>query len=133
MVAGLITDNDEAAYREQVRDVAVCCQHNNLSLNVSMTKELIMDNRNQRCEHGPIHINGAIVERVESFKFLCVHITKQLTWSTHTHAVVKRAQQHLFPLRLKRFGTGPQILRKLYRCTTESILTGCITAWYGNC
>ena len=28
---------------------------------------------------------------------------------------------------------GPQILKKFYSCTTESILTGCITAWYGNC
>ena len=26
----------------------------------------------------------------------------------------------------------PQILKKLYSCTIESILTGCITAWYGN-
>ena len=37
-VAGLITDNDETAYREEVRDLAVWCQDNNLSLNVSQTK-----------------------------------------------------------------------------------------------
>ena len=47
---------------------------------------------------------------------------------------MKRARQHLFPLRrLKRFGMSLKILKKLYRCTIESILTGCITAWYGNC
>ncbi|KAK6322739.1 hypothetical protein J4Q44_G00075310 [Coregonus suidteri] len=28
---------------------------------------------------------------------------------------------------------GPQILKKFYSCTIEGILTGCITAWYGNC
>ena len=28
---------------------------------------------------------------------------------------------------------GPQILKKVYSCTIESILSGCITAWYGNC
>ena len=33
----------------------------------------------------------------------------------------------------KRFGMGPQILKRFYSCTFESILTGCITAWYGNC
>ena len=27
---------------------------------------------------------------------------------------------------------GPQILKKLYSCTIESILTGCINAWYDN-
>ena len=36
-------------------------------------------------------------------------------------------------MRLKRFGMGLQILKMLYSCTIESILTGCITAWYGNC
>ena len=28
---------------------------------------------------------------------------------------------------------GPQILKKVDSCTIESILTGCIPAWYGNC
>ena len=72
------------------------------------------------------------MEQVESFKFLGVHITNKLAWSTKT--VVKRARQNLFPLRrLKRFGMGPQILKRFYSCTIESILKGCITAWYGNC
>jgi hypothetical protein len=34
---------------------------------------------------------------------------------------VKKAQQHLFPLRKnKRFGMGPQILKKFYNCTNCS-------------
>ena len=42
---------------------------------------------------------------------------------------MKRAQQNLFPLRkLKRFGMGPQILKRFYSCNIERI-----TAWYGNC
>ena len=45
-VVGLITDNDETAYRE-FRDLAVWCQDNNLSLNMSKTKELIVDYRNR--------------------------------------------------------------------------------------
>ena len=44
-VVGLITDNDDTAYREQVRDLAVWCQDNNLSLNVIKTKEMIVDYR----------------------------------------------------------------------------------------
>jgi hypothetical protein len=48
--------------------------------------------------------------------------------------VVKRARQSLFALRkLKRFGMGPEILKRFYGCNIESILIGCITAWYGNC
>jgi hypothetical protein len=65
------------------------CQHNNLSLNICKTKELIMDYRKKRGEHAPIHMDRAVVECVESFKFLGVHITN-LTWSTHTCTVMKR-------------------------------------------
>ena len=50
------------------------------------------------------------------------------------HQEGKRKRLHIFPLRrLKRFGMGPQILKRFYSCTIESILTGFITAWYGNC
>jgi hypothetical protein len=58
----------------------------------------------------------------------------KLTWSKHTKTVVKRARQNQFPLRrLKKFGMGHQILKRFYSCTIKGILTGCITAWYGNC
>jgi hypothetical protein len=51
-VVGLITDNDETANRE-VRELAVWCQ-DNFSLNVSKTKELIVDYRKRRAEQAPI-------------------------------------------------------------------------------
>ena len=88
-VVCLITDNDETAYREEVKDLAVWCKDNNLSLNMIKTKEMIVDYRKRRTEHAPI--DGAAVEQVESFKFLGVHITNKLTWSKHTKTVVKRA------------------------------------------
>ncbi|KAI4895898.1 hypothetical protein NFI96_014985 [Prochilodus magdalenae] len=107
---------------------------NNLSLNVNKTKELIVDFRKQERVHTPITITGAAVERVISFKFLCVHITEELTWSEHTTRVVKKAQQRLFFLRrLRRFGMDPRTLRTFYTCTVESILPGSITTWYGSC
>ena len=75
------------------------CQENNLSLNVNKIKEMIVDFRKQPREHPPIHIEGTTGEKVESFKFLGVHITDKLKWSTHTDSVVKKAQQRLFNLR----------------------------------
>ena len=67
------------------------CQDNNLSLNMIKIKEMIVDYRKRRAEHAPTLINGAVVEQVESFKSLGVHITNKLTWSKHTKTVVKRA------------------------------------------
>jgi hypothetical protein len=56
-----------------------------------------MDYKERRTEKAPILIDGAVVEQVESFKFLGVHINKKLEWSKHTKTVVKRARQSLFP------------------------------------
>ena len=47
-------DHDETAYREEVRDLAMWCQDNNLSLNVIKTKEMIVDYRKRRTEHTPM-------------------------------------------------------------------------------
>ena len=98
---------------------------------------MIVDFRKQQRDHPPIHtvhIDGTVVEKMETFKFLGVHITDKLKWSTRTDSVVKKAQQHLFNLRrLKNFDLSPKTLTNFYRCTIKSILSGCITAWYGNC
>ena len=42
-VVGLITNNGETAYREEVGELSVWFQDNDLSLNVSKTKDLIVD------------------------------------------------------------------------------------------
>ena len=77
---------------------------------------------------GPsILIDRAVVEQVESFKFLRVPITNKLEWSKHTKTVVKRARLR----KLKSFGVRPEILKRFYSCNIES--TGCIAAWCGNC
>ncbi len=131
-VIGLITNNDEMAYREEVSTLNKWCQENHLSLNIDKTKELVVDFRRQSRERTPITIDKTPVEPVNSFKFLGVHITEDLTWSAQTNAVLKKAHQRLFFLRrLRTFGTSPSILRSFYTCTVESILTGCITAWFG--
>jgi hypothetical protein len=70
-----LNNNNDTAYREEVRDLTVWCQDNNLSLNMCKIWELIVDYRKQRVKkQAPIHINGAVVERVESFQDpLCPH------------------------------------------------------------
>ena len=75
------------------------CQENNLSPNVNKTKEMIVNFRKQQRENPTFHIGWTAVEKVKILKFLGVHITDNLKWSTHTDSVVKKAQQCLFNLR----------------------------------
>ncbi|KAI3376583.1 hypothetical protein L3Q82_016463, partial [Scortum barcoo] len=89
--------DDETAYREvrgQSPDILVPGQQPP-SQRVSKTKELIVDfRRRQREEHVPL--NGTTVERVNSFRFLGVHISEDLTWTHHTDFITKSARQRLF-------------------------------------
>ncbi len=64
-VIGLITDNDETAYRAEVSTLTKWCQENHLSLTIDKTP----------------------VERVNRG----VHITEDLTWSAHTDAVLMKS------------------------------------------
>ncbi len=62
-----------------------------------------------------------------------MHITEDLTWTTNTTSLSKKAQQRLHFLHwLKRASLPPPILTTFYRGTIESVLTSCITVWYGN-
>ncbi|KAM9423571.1 uncharacterized protein ACWYII_020669 [Salvelinus alpinus] len=119
----VVTNNDETSYREEVRDLGVWCQNNNLSLNVIKTKEMVVDYRKRRAEHTPVLIDGAVVEQVERFKFLGVHIMVQ----THQESREEGTTTPIPPLE------NENILKRFYSCTIESILTGYITARYGNC
>ncbi len=117
VVLGLINNDDEAAYLDEVERLTSWCQDNCLSLNVSKTKELIVDFRKRlQRPYTPLMISETPVERVSSFKYLGVNISEDLTWTTHIQTQVKKARQRLYHLRQ---------LRKFR-------LTQCISVWYGN-
>ena len=102
------------------------CLENNHVLNVK-TKKMIVDFGKQQTEHTPIHIDRNAVEKVKSFKFLGIHITDHLKWSSHTDSVVKEQQRRLVNLwRLKIIWL--KTLTNVYSCKIKRILSGCITA-----
>ncbi len=133
VVLGLISNNDETAYLDEVEKLTSWCQDNCLSLNVSKTKELIVDFRKRHLRPYTPLISGTPVERVSSFKYLGVNISEDLTWTTHIQAQVKKARQRLYHLRqLRKFRVSPTILKTFYSGTIESVLSQCISVWYGN-
>ncbi len=125
VVLGLINNNDEAAYLDEVERLTSWCQDNCLSLNVSKTKELIVDFRKrQQRPYTPLMISGTPVERVSSFKYLGVNISEDLTWTAHIQTQVKKARQRLYHLQqLRKFRVSPAILKTLYSGAIESVLT----------
>ncbi len=70
---------------------------------------------------------------MSSFKYLGINISEDLTWTAHTQTQVKKARQRLYHLRqLRKFRVSPAILKTFYSGAIESVLTRCISVWYGN-
>uniref|UniRef100_A0AAZ1X6I0 Reverse transcriptase domain-containing protein n=1 Tax=Oreochromis aureus TaxID=47969 RepID=A0AAZ1X6I0_OREAU len=59
-VVGLISGGDETAYRAEVQRLSDWCVDNNLDLNTTKTKELVVDFRRRKSELQPVSINGSV-------------------------------------------------------------------------
>ena len=73
---GLISGDDDSAYRNEILSLTEWCSHHNLEV----------DFRRQRKETQPLSINAAVVERVDSFKFLGTIISSSLKWEDYITA-----------------------------------------------
>ena len=109
-----------------MRALAEWCQEYNLSLNVNKTKELIGDFRRQQREHAPYHINGP--QSKVKVPLLAHHQQPKMV-NSQRQGGEEGTKATLQPQEAK----DPKTLTNFYRCTIESILLGCITAWYSNC
>ena len=133
-VVGRILGGDETAFRDEVEQLSKQCKANNLLLNQLKTREVIIDFRRKKTAIQPLLIDGGCVERVAAFCFLGVHIQEDLSWRTNTTAIIKKAQQRLYFLRvLRNYHLREELLVTFYRCSVESIITYCICVWFSSC
>ena len=124
-MSGLISNEDENMYRQGVDMMVSWCV-----LNVSKTKEIVVDFRANKTPILPLQIDNQDVEQVQSFQFLGSTISNDLTWSAHTHLSCRKAQQRLYFLRQLKKNQG--ILIQFYRSVMESVLTFSCTVWYNS-
>lgn len=91
-VVGLISDNDNTHYGEEIQHLAQRWLDNNLILNTGKTKEVILDSRRSRnTEHTSLLMHRETVKHLNNIKFLGLHITSDPTWSLNTSHLVKKA------------------------------------------
>ncbi|XP_057686021.1 protein NLRC3-like [Corythoichthys intestinalis] len=108
--------------------------NNNLALNTTETKEVIIDFGRNSIDPPPLYINGGCVERVNTFRFLGVQISDDLSWTANITAIIKKAQPRLRFLRiLRKNKLERKPLLAFYHSSIESLLTSCISTWYRNC
>ena len=116
-----------------VSELAEWCDNNNLLLNVTKTKEMVIDFKTNKSPIEPLTINGKEVEQVEVFKFLGCNISNKLQWSEQISENFKKWQQRMFFLRrLKSFNVSIAVLISFYRASIESISTTSILVWFSS-
>eukprot|EP00061_Rhincodon_typus_P002462 g17625.t1 len=85
-----MSNNDHIEYIKEIECLTACCEDNNISLNVSKMKELVIDFREQGGAHTPFCINDV---EGGSVKFLRGIVTNNLSLSAHVGTTVKKAQK----------------------------------------
>ncbi|KAK1804796.1 hypothetical protein P4O66_003643 [Electrophorus voltai] len=108
VVMGLISANNERAYLEEIKHLENWCQVNNLLLNVSKTKELIMDcSKKQERHYQPVRISGTTVERVDQVPW-CSHLAGPVLVPLYQLPGKEGSSASLPPQMLKRLQTALQ-------------------------
>lgn len=131
---GLIRNDDDSSYRQQVFNFVNKCEQNHLVLNVGKTKEMIVDFRRVNSTvPEPVIINDKTVERVNQYKYLGVMFDHQLRWDAHVDYVSRRLKSRMYCLRyLRSFNVNQDILLLFYNSIICSVWSYSIISWSGN-
>ena len=131
---GLITNDDDSIFQQQLAMFVNYCDTNFLELNVSKTKEMVIDFRTTHfCNPSPITLKGSDVERVTSYKYLGIVIDDKLSWHLYIDALIKRLKTRMYCMRkLNYFHVNQRILALFYKSIIASIWKYCMLAWGGN-
>lgn len=109
------------------------CDDSYLQLNVSKTKDMILDFRKNPPVTTPTFLKGTAVEVVSQYKYLGTILDNKLSFETNSDAICRKANQRLFYLRkLRCFNVDKKLLKMFYSSFIESILTFAFICWFGN-
>ena len=133
VLVGLITKGDSQAYCRDIDSFSQWCDQNFLELNVSKTKEMIINFSRDRKSVPPVSLKGKDIEVVQEYKYLGVVLDSKLNWHKNCDLVFKKAQSRLFHLRkLRSFGVGRSLLLTFHHGILASILFYGVIAWGGS-
>ena len=117
-------------FRSTVKDFVDWCEVNHLQLNMTKTKELVVDLRRDKAPVTPVSIRGVSVDTVEDYKYLGVYIDNKLDWAKNTDALYRKGQSRLYFLRrLRSFNICRTMLRIFYESVVASAILYAVACW----
>ena len=95
VLTGMVLNDNFINYTQVVISFVNWWDSNHPILNVTKTKEMVIDFRKQTKVPDLIVIKENDVERVETFKYLGVVLANKLTWKQNTDSIVKKTKPRL--------------------------------------
>ena len=131
VLTGLISNDEDSHYRQEIGDFVQWCESNYLVLNAGKAKEMIIDFRRKKYQPKPVEIREDAIEWVETYKYLGVTIDSRLSWKQNiTDEMLKKVNTRLFCLRkLNSFAVDQQVLQLFYSSALSSVLAFGLSSW----
>ena len=111
---------------EVLNNLSIWFKANKLSLNVGKTKFMLFTGKRNLKTNYALNIDGILIEKVDHFKFLGIHLDNELRWNVHTHHIEKKIAGGLYALNSLKHMLPTCNLRSLYFALINSHLSyGC--------
>ena len=124
---------EESNHGYALPDFVQWCDDNLLDLNVSKTKELIIDFRAKKVDPVASSIHGEDVQIVDTYKYLGTVFDSHLKFDKNIESLAKRGQQKIYLLRrINSFKVSKTILCTVYRSYIESLITFSFICWFNG-
>jgi len=104
---------------------------NNMVVNFDKTKEMIMGSISKTSNFLPLTTDTGLIEQVNSFKLLGLHLDSNFSWSTHVETILSKATQRVYFLKqLKRAGVPHAQLLHFYLVVIRPVLEYAAPVWH---
>ena len=123
------TNADYNLMQEDVTSIEQWMTDNSLTLNATKCKQMLMT-RSKTYHHPQLYLSGQPLEEVQSYKYLGVIITSDLSWSVHIQSICLKSRR-LVGLLYRQFydNANSNTLRQFYLSCIRPHLEYACTVW----
>ena len=121
LLCDLNDDNDiETLINDELCKITNWLLANQLSLNVNKTKFMVCHFGRKHVVYPILSINGTVIERVDTFNFLGLHISHDLLWKTHIQTMSQKLSKITGILHRLKEEYPSSILKSIYNTLIDA-------------
>ena len=123
------SNNYEIEINAELQKVSLWLKRNKLSLNLDKTKLMIFHRQQKRVKKFNIIINDTNIERVQSFNFLGITLSENMSWTNHVLSIKKKIYKVIGILYRLRNTFPLDVLKTLYKSLVLSYINYGLLLW----